>query len=56
MATTADIPRLEMLQVADMVGTTAPPNEEELTVLRSLKPSETSNIGEMVTAAIGATG
>jgi glutaconate CoA-transferase subunit B len=44
------------LQVADEVRTTKPPSEEELTILRSLKPSETSNVGEMVTAAIGATG
>ena len=43
------------LQVADTVGTTAPPSKEELTILRSLKPSDSSNIGEKVAATFGVT-
>jgi glutaconate CoA-transferase subunit B len=41
------------LQTADRVRETDPPGEDELAILRSLKPSETSDISDRVTAMIG---
>ena len=43
------------LRVADRVTETEPPSAEELAILRDLKPSETSDIGQMVAAMVGET-
>jgi glutaconate CoA-transferase subunit B len=41
------------LRVADRVGETEPPSAEELVILRALKPSESSDIGQKVAAMAG---
>jgi len=41
------------LRVADRVRETEPPSAEELAILRDLKPSETSDIEQMVAAMVG---
>ena len=43
------------LHVAEKVGETLPPSATELEVLRSLKPSEDSDVGELIAARVGAT-
>jgi glutaconate CoA-transferase subunit B len=42
------------LRLADEIGETLPPTSSELAVLRALKPSEDSNIGELVAARVRA--
>ena len=44
------------LEVAEHVHVTEPPTERELSILRALKPSKTSDVSDLVTAMIGDAG